>query len=101
MRRVAMGVAILATSMMLVVAAQAQSVRSFLYSGAFLEPAQFSIIKSVQDRTLRLQMGYGGDLVGSTDWRIGTEGLIWSRLRALPDFRFPVETADYFFGFYG
>ncbi len=71
-----------------------------MYTGSFLEPTQFTVVKSTIDRTLRLQMGYGGDLVGSQAVRVGMEGLVWSRLRALPDFRFPVETADYFFGLY-
>ncbi len=31
---------------------------------------------------------------------IGLEALGWSRLQALSGFRFPVETADYFFGLY-
>jgi hypothetical protein len=30
----------------------------------------------------------------------GLEALVWSRLRVLSDFRFPVETADYFFGMF-
>jgi hypothetical protein len=71
-----------------------------LYTGSFLEPTQFTIVKSMTDRTLRLQMGYGSDIAGSQMIRVGLEGLVWSRLRALPDFRFPVETADYFFGIY-
>lgn len=73
----------------------------------FLEPNRFSIAKALDSRSLWLTAGFGKDVVRITTRQefenseqigIGLEGLIWSRLRALPEFRFPVETADYFFG---
>jgi hypothetical protein len=67
-------------------------------AGSFLEPSQFTVAKALNDRTLRLEAGYGGSIASIGNTEIGLEGLIWSRLRVLSDFRFPVETADYFFG---
>ena len=83
-------------------------------TGAFLEPRQFSLSKSFVDKSLRLQMGYGGNVYASSkasnssdtqslaqqSFALGLEGLVWSKLEALSQFRFPVETADYFFGVY-
>lgn len=48
---------------------------------------------------LWLEAGFGRDII-HTQVAFGLEGLIWSRLRNLSGFRFPVETADYFFGVY-
>ncbi|MFI5202243.1 MAG: hypothetical protein ACHQNE_07640 [Candidatus Kapaibacterium sp.] len=45
-------------------------------------------------------MGYGKPIALVGGVQLGLEGLAWSRLRALSDFRFPVETADYFFGMF-
>jgi hypothetical protein len=66
----------------------------------FLEANQFSTIKEILDRSIWLRMGYGKPLVTFpySNAQIGLEGLVWSRLRILSDFRFPVETADYYFG---
>lgn len=81
----------------------AQTSRSGHYDpAAFLEPNRFSVAKDLDNRALWLSAGYG-HVVLSLDDRaagLGMEGLIWSRLRALSGFRFPVETADYFFGLY-
>ncbi len=69
-------------------------------TGEFLTPNQFTTTKELTSRALWLQAGYGREFIGSGNLRFGMEGLIWSRLRSLSDFRFPVETADYFFGAY-
>ncbi len=72
--------------------------------GLFLEPNRFSVVKELQDRPLWLEVGFGKPVLdflqpnGNID--IGLEALAWSRLETLPDFRFPVETLDYFFGLY-
>ncbi|HEX5316967.1 MAG TPA: hypothetical protein VFX22_09990 [Candidatus Kapabacteria bacterium] len=66
--------------------------------GLFLEPNRFSIVKELDDRSLWLAMGYGKSIFLYRGVRIGLEGLVWSKLQTLSDFRFPVETADYFFG---
>jgi hypothetical protein len=71
---------------------------------SFLEPNRFSIVKDLDNPALWLIAGFGHVVLPlgdpGTNSGLGLEGLIWSRLRALPDFRFPVETADYFFGAY-
>ena len=65
----------------------------------FLEPNRLSVVKELDDRSLWLEMGFGRAIPFSgNNWKLGFEGLVWSRLRTLSDFRFPVETADYFFG---
>jgi hypothetical protein len=66
----------------------------------FLEANQFSTTKEILDRSLWLRMGYGKPLISLpySNAQIGLEGLVWSRLSILSDFRFPVETADYYFG---
>jgi hypothetical protein len=66
----------------------------------FLEANQFSTTKEMLDRSLWLRMGYGKPLVtlAYSNAQVGLEGLVWSRLNILSDFRFPVETADYYFG---
>src|ERR1035437_6952396 len=68
--------------------------------GLFLEPNRFSVTKELQDRAMWLSIGFGRPAmtIGVVD--IGLEALGWSRLRVLSGFRFPVETADYFFGMY-
>ncbi len=68
--------------------------------GSFLEPNRFEVAKDVSRTRLRLEMGYGGDLFKIKDFSFGGEGLVWSGLKYYSDFRFPVETADYFFGIY-
>jgi hypothetical protein len=69
---------------------------------SFLEPNRFSITKDLDNRSLWLAAGYGHVIVGPGERErgLGLEGVIWSRLRFLSGFRFPVETADYFFGLY-
>jgi hypothetical protein len=67
--------------------------------GSFLEPNRFAVISEINDSYLWLEAGYGRDIT-SGSVKFGLEGLIWSRLRTLSGFRFPVETADYFFGPY-
>ncbi|MBS1903439.1 MAG: hypothetical protein JSS75_07040 [Bacteroidetes bacterium] len=68
--------------------------------GSFLEPNRFGTVYDANPHYLRLEAGFGGRtlLIGETS--IGAECLIWSGLKSLSDFRFPVETADYFFGLY-
>lgn len=66
--------------------------------GFFLEPNRFSIAKELGDRSLWFQMGFGKPIFSYGGLQIGLEGLAWSRLQALSQFRFPVETVDYFFG---
>jgi hypothetical protein len=70
--------------------------------GLFLESNRFCTTKELLDRSLWLQIGYGKPFVTlpKQDIQIGLEALVWSRLRILSDFRFPVETADYYFGAY-
>lgn len=70
------------------------------YPGNFLETNRFSVVGEAGDHYLWLEAGFGRDIVRSSVVNFGLEGLIWSRLRNLSDFRFPVETADYFFGGY-
>lgn len=67
--------------------------------GQFLEPNRFGVVSEINDSYLWLEAGFGRDIT-SGDVAIGLEGLIWSRLRNLSGFRFPVETADYLFGAY-
>lgn len=64
----------------------------------FLEPNRFTVAKELDSRALWLAAGFGSEFARVGAVGIGMEGFIWSRLRALPDFRFPVETADFFFG---
>lgn len=64
----------------------------------FLEPNRFTVVKEVTSQFLWLQMGFGHPIVHFGGSQIGLEGSTWARLRILPDFRFPVETADFFFG---
>ncbi|GEM_PF-2422168 len=74
----------------------------------FLEPNKFGVVKELQDRPLWLQVGFGGPIESwiypgtsqSSALYLGLEGLAWSRLQTETDFRFPVETVDYFFGLY-
>ncbi len=66
----------------------------------FLEPNRFTLVKELQDRTLWLEMGFGKSVFHVGPVALGLEGLAWSRLEAISDFRFPVQTVDYFFGAY-
>ncbi len=66
--------------------------------GSFLEPNRFATAYDRQARYLRLEAGFGAPMVAWDRGSIGAECLIWSGLKTLSDFRFPVETADYFFG---
>ncbi|HET6401447.1 MAG TPA: hypothetical protein VFH95_08620 [Candidatus Kapabacteria bacterium] len=68
--------------------------------GFFLEPNRFSVTKELGARPLWLAMGLGRPIFLFQGVHIGLEGLAWSRLEALSDFRFPVETVDYFFGIF-
>lgn len=67
---------------------------------SFLEPNHFEVSKQLNASLVWLQMGIGADLYSTPDFQFGLEGKEWSRLRYLSGFRFPVETADYFFGAY-
>jgi hypothetical protein len=68
--------------------------------GSFLEPNRFATAFDFQPQWYRLEAGYGGEFARISTVAIGAEGLIWSGLKAFKDFRFPVQTADYFFGAY-
>src|SRR5437868_13826201 len=68
--------------------------------GSFLEPNRFATAFDFKPQWYRLEAGYGGEVVRVSTVAIGAEGLIWSGLKAFKDFRFPVQTADYFFGAY-
>jgi len=68
--------------------------------GSFLEPNHFSTVYDFSPRRLRLEAGYGSEIARISTVSVGGEALIWSGLKAYSDFRFPVETADYFFGLY-
>lgn len=68
--------------------------------GSFLEPNRFAVVGEVGQPHLWLEAGFGRDLVNIEGVNIGLESLFWSRFRNLSGFRFPVETADYFFGIY-
>ena len=64
----------------------------------FLEPNNFAIEKEMLDPSLWLKLGYGRGILEVDRVGIGLEGIVWSRLETLSQFRFPVQTADYFFG---
>jgi len=66
----------------------------------FLEPNNFTIEKEMLDRSLWLRVGYGAKLYPIGNGAIGMEALAWSRLEMLSQFRFPVQTVDYFFGIF-
>ena len=68
--------------------------------GSFLEPNRFGISYDNTPKRVILEAGYGTDFMGIDMTRIGAEILVWSGLKTLEGFRFPVETADYFFGIY-
>ena len=68
--------------------------------GSFLEPNHFATVYDFNPGWWRIEAGYGGEVLRISTTSIGVEGLIWSGLKAYSDFRFPVETADYFFGLY-
>jgi hypothetical protein len=76
----------------------AQSVWRPLF-GSFLEPNRFTTVYDADPHRLRLEAGYGTEFLRFSNVDIGAEGFIWSGLKTRSDFRFPVETADYFFGF--
>ncbi len=69
-------------------------------TGSFLEPNRFAVIRDISRERLRLEAGFGGEIINIDNTSAGAEGLIWSGLKTLSNFRFPVETADYFFGIY-
>lgn len=69
-------------------------------SGSFLEPSHFSTVWDFSRQSIRLEAGYGQDIMKIGRTVTGAEGLIWSSLKSLSGFRFPVETADFFFGLY-
>jgi hypothetical protein len=76
---------------------RAQSVWRPLF-GSFLEPNRFTTLYDSDPRRLRIEAGYGTEFLRFTNVDIGAECFIWSGLKTESDFRFPVETADYFFG---
>jgi len=67
---------------------------------SFLEPNTFTVTKQLDRSIVWLEMGVGRDVLSFGALKFGLEGKEWSRLRYLEGFRFPVETADYFFGVY-
>ena len=67
----------------------------------FLEPNNFTVEKELLERSLWLRVGYGPTLYAFGPVSVGLEGLAWSRLETLSQFRFPVQTVDYFFGAFG
>lgn len=76
----------------------AQSVWKPLF-GSFLEPNRFTTCYDADATRLRLEAGFGMAFLRVPSVNFGAECLIWSGLKTLEGFRFPVETADYFFGF--
>lgn len=68
--------------------------------GSFLEPNRFVTAFDFKPGWWRLEAGYGAEFVRISTVSLGAEALIWSGLKAYSDFRFPVQTADYFFGVY-
>ncbi|MDP4220915.1 MAG: hypothetical protein Q8916_02925 [Bacteroidota bacterium] len=68
--------------------------------GSFLEPNRFGTAFDFKPQWWRLEAGFGGEITRLGTVALGAEGLIWSGLKAYSDFRFPVQTADYFFGIY-
>lgn len=69
-----------------------------LLASSFLEPNRFTVTSDIDRPNLWLEIGYGRGVNVSRGIAVGLEALGWSRLRSLSGFRFPVETADYFFG---
>jgi hypothetical protein len=68
--------------------------------GSFLEPNRFATVYDSKPGWLRLEAGYGSEVARISTVSVGAEALIWSGLKGLSGFRFPVQTADYFFGLY-
>lgn len=68
-------------------------------TSSFLEPNRFATIYDHEATRLILEAGYGTEFLHTQNVDFGAEILIWSGLKTLDNFRFPVETADYFFGF--
>jgi hypothetical protein len=66
--------------------------------GSFLEPNRFTTTYDADATRLRLEAGFGMPFIRFNKASIGVECYIWSGLKTLEGFRFPVETADYFFG---
>jgi hypothetical protein len=67
-------------------------------ASSFLEPNRFATIYDHEASRLILEAGYGATVLHTESVDFGAEALIWSGLKTLTGFRFPVETADYFFG---
>jgi hypothetical protein len=72
------------------------------YTSAVFEPRIGSIINLTDDK-LRLDIGASFDLYRSrlddiTELRIGGDFFTYTRLRSENNFKFPVETSDYYFG---
>jgi hypothetical protein len=72
----------------------------FVLRGSFLEADRFDISYDKTPQRLMLQAGYGNEFIRLGKTNVGAEILVWSGLKTLTGFRFPVETADYFFGLY-
>lgn len=68
--------------------------------GSFLEPNRFAVVYDRKPERIRLEAGYGAEVLRVDKTTIGGEILVWSGLKTLSNFRFPVETVDYFFGLY-
>lgn len=70
------------------------------YAGKY-SPRIGATIEPQYDR-LRLDIGYGSDLLtrqfGRFRAALGAEFFTWTRLRSEPNFKFPVEAVDYWFG---
>lgn len=67
--------------------------------GSFLEPNRFTTCYDADATRLRLEAGFGMEFLRFPSVDFGAECFIWSGLKTLEGFRFPVETADYFLGF--
>ncbi len=67
-------------------------------ASSFLEPNRFATIYDHEATRLVLEAGYATEFLHTNRVDFGAEILIWSGLKTLDNFRFPVETADYFFG---
>lgn len=66
--------------------------------GSFLEPNRFTTSYDADATRLRLEVGFGAEALTLRSIKLGVECFVWSGLKTLGGFRFPVETADYFFG---
>ncbi|MGA2297355.1 MAG: DUF1207 domain-containing protein [FCB group bacterium] len=83
---------------------------SYAYDGLLFRPLtantfepRVGVMYQFNDKKLRLDIGNSIDLLGfnlsdNSELRIGTDFFTYTRLRSEGNFKFPVETSDYFFG---